>query len=297
MKLLFQEHLCAIQRQTNEMEAEGCLQNFRYRFLGSNRHALSKTTKWVEDGNGVKVRFTNESSYSPTQLNFDNGGKRSLGDLLRTTKGKCLFHADAGHGQVCGPLCNTRMFHAEKDHHKSLDLRETKDMGIGVFTKQSIPIGTVLGLYHGIVRPYEQLTAAQKRYSNFLFKHPQHGELYVDASVSGNWTRFLNHSCDPNCAFARALRCGYMRVIYVRTRRFIRAGEQLFVDYGRDYFDSIDCKCGSKGCRSVNSGSKRKRDDEFEYERLFSDEFRETMRAGKPRRDGLRSRVKVRKLR
>lgn len=293
---MFQQDLPAIPRQTNEMEAEGCLHNFRYRFLGRSRQALSMTTKWAEDGHGVKVRFTTESSYSPTQLNFDNGGKRSLGDLLQTTKGKCLFHADAGHGQVCGPLCNTRVFHAEKDHHNSLDLRETKDMGIGVFTKQSIPAGTILGLYHGIVRPYDQLTPAQKRYSNFLFKHPQHGELYVDASDSGNWTRFLNHSCDPNCTFARALRCGYMRVIYVRTQRPIRAGEQLFVDYGRDYFDSIVCKCGSKVCQSARSGSKRKRDDEFEYERLFGDEFRETMRAGKPRRDGLRARVKVRKL-
>lgn len=279
------------------MEAEGRLHNFRYRFLTNNRQTLSKATKWVEDGNAVRVRFSNESSYSPMQLSFENGGKRSLGDLLRTRKGKCLFHADAGHGQVCGPLCNTRMFHAKKDHHNSLDLRETKDMGIGIFTKQAIPTGTVLGLYHGVLRPYDQLTTAQKRYSNFLFKHPQHGELYVDASAAGNWTRFLNHSCDPNCTFARALRCGYMRVIYVRTRRPIRAGEQLFVDYGRDYFEGMDCKCGSKGCQSVNSGSKRKRDDDFEYERLFSDDFRETVRASNPGRDGLRAWVKVRKVR
>lgn len=134
-------------------------------------------------------------------------------------------------------------------------------------------------------------------YSNFLFRHPQHGEVYVDASAGGNWTRFLNHSCEPNCSFARTLRCGYTRVIYARTKRHIRAGEQLFVDYGRDYFEGVGCRCGSKRCHSAKSGAKRKRDDECEYERLFSDEFRETVRAANPRRDGLRARVKARKLR
>ena len=71
------------------------------------------------------------------QLNFEKGADGSLGDLLRTTKGKCLFQDDAGHGQVCSPLCNARVhvFHAEKDQHRNLDLRETKDAGIGVFAK------------------------------------------------------------------------------------------------------------------------------------------------------------------
>lgn len=86
---------------------EGYSKYFRYQ-------TLSKATKWIEDGDGVKVRFTNEHSYSPTQLNFDNGINGSLGDLLRTTKGKCLFHADAGHGQVCGPLCSPGVFHAKR---------------------------------------------------------------------------------------------------------------------------------------------------------------------------------------
>lgn len=271
------------------MAIEGYPKYFRHQ-------TLSKATKWIEDDNGVKVRLTNEYSYSPTQLNFENGIKGSLGDLLGTTKGKCLFQADSGHGQVCGPLCNPGVFHAEKDHHRNLELRETKEIGIGVFAKQAIPKETVLGLYMGVVRPYDQLTPAQKRYSNFLFKHPRHGEFYIDASASGNWTRFLNHSCEPNCSFARALRCGHTRVTYVRTKRHIRAGEQLLVDYGRDYFESTDCKCGSKDCRSKISRGKRKREDEFEYERLFSDEYRETGRAANPRRDGLRAKVKARKL-
>lgn len=192
--------------------------------------------KWVAEGKGIKVlvRFTKEHSYSPMQLHDGHGGQGSLGNLLQTVKGKCLFHADADHGQVCSPRYNAGVFDAEKDYNRSLELRGTRDMGLGVFTKQAIPEGAVLGLYTGAVCPYDQLTPARKAYSSFLFSHPQHGELNVDASAGGNWTRFLNHACEPNCSFARALRCCYTRVIYARANRHIRAGEQLFVDYGRD---------------------------------------------------------------
>lgn len=147
-------------RRTNKMAVAGLPRYFRYRFLGNNRQTPSKATKWVEDGNGNKVRFTNEYSYSPTQIYSDHGDQESLGNLLRTAKGKCLFHAEVGHGQVCGPHCIAEVFHAEKDYHRSLELRETKEMGIGVFTKQAIPKGAVLGLYSGAVCPCDQLTPA-----------------------------------------------------------------------------------------------------------------------------------------
>ncbi|KAH8749540.1 hypothetical protein F5883DRAFT_720776 [Diaporthe sp. PMI_573] len=41
------------------------------------------------------------------------------------------------------------------------------------------------------------LTATiQKPLSNFRFKHPQHGDFYVDASTDGKWIMFLNHSSE-----------------------------------------------------------------------------------------------------
>lgn len=272
---------------------------FQYLPPRNDRLTLSEETKWVEDGDGVKVRFTNGYSYNPTQFDFEDGIEASLDDLLRTTKGRCLFHADASHGQVCGPLCSPDVFQAEKGYHGALELQETRDMGIGVFAKQAIPSGTVLGLFSGAVRPYGQLAPAQKPYSNFLFRDAEHGELCVDASAGGNWTRFMNHSCEPNCGFARALRCGHTRVIYARTRRDVEAGGQLFVDYGRDYFEGTECRCGSGQCLSVKSRIKRERDDELDYEVVFSDEFRETVRIADPRnpgRHGLRAKLKVRKV-
>lgn len=68
------------------------------------------------------------------------------------------------------------------------------------------------------------------------------------------------------------------------------------MDYGRDYLEGMESKCGSKDCQSAKSGTKRKRVDEFEYETLFSDEFRETVRVANRGRGGLGTKVKVRKL-
>lgn len=106
---------------------------FRYHFLGSNKRALPKATKVVGDGDGVKVRFTNKCSYNPIDFNAKQGVKGSINDLLQTAKGKCLFHADAGHGEVCSLHCNPRVFHSEKDHYNKLKLWDTRDLGIGVF--------------------------------------------------------------------------------------------------------------------------------------------------------------------
>lgn len=88
------------------------------------------------DSGGMKVRFiigyshTSKHPYPETRTN------ESLGDLLCTRKSKCLFWADAVHGQVCSPFCNTGVSHAEEDYHNSIDLHGIKEVGIGIFANE-----------------------------------------------------------------------------------------------------------------------------------------------------------------
>ena len=69
----------------------------------------------------------------------------------------------------------------------------------------------------------------------------------IDAGVGGNYTRYLNHSCDPNCE-ARVERGRLM----IYARRPIRAGEEITVDYESSYHSNRKrCHCGAANCRGT----------------------------------------------
>ncbi|KAJ5111404.1 SET domain-containing protein [Penicillium argentinense] len=70
----------------------------------------------------------------------------------------------------------------------------------------------------------------------------------------GNFTRFINHSCRPNCQFQRFYWCGVERVIVVS--RGVEAGSEITVDYSDFYWRELkkNCLCGEPGCRFAHQG-------------------------------------------
>ena len=83
----------------------------------------------------------------------------------------------------------------------------------------------------------------------------------IDAGVGGNYTRYLNHSCDPNCE-ARVERDRIM----IYARRPIRVGEEITVDYETSYHSNRKrCHCGAANCRGTIN---RMRDSEQLVSRL-----------------------------
>ncbi len=77
------------------------------------------------------------------------------------------------------------------------------------------------------------------------------GEYCVPADINNmgaSW--YFNHSCDSNVAYDK-------KGNFVADRA-IRAGEELFVDYGRMYTDprlKMKCACGAKNCRGFITGN------------------------------------------
>jgi len=69
----------------------------------------------------------------------------------------------------------------------------------------------------------------------------------IDGSPRWNLGRYVNHSCRPNTEAVE--RKG--RVIVYVARRKIKPGEELTVDYGKDYFDAFITKsrCQCDKCR------------------------------------------------
>jgi SET domain-containing protein len=137
-------------------------------------------------------------------------------------------------------------------------IRSSRIAGKGAFAMRAIRKGERLIEYVG-----ERLThaAADARYDDhadnkhhtFLFAVNR--STVIDATVGGNESRFINHSCNPNCesVIERAR-------VFIDAIRSIRPGEELTYDYAytRDGTETEEeetglygCRCGSRNCRGT----------------------------------------------
>ncbi len=81
------------------------------------------------------------------------------------------------------------------------------------------------------------------------------GDGYViDGGSGGNDARWINHGCDPNCEAIE-----HEDRISIHTRRRIKAGEELLIDYALTIDEPATeedrapyaCACGSPKCRGT----------------------------------------------
>ncbi|KAJ1329273.1 hypothetical protein MN608_06006 [Microdochium nivale] len=70
----------------------------------------------------------------------------------------------------------------------------------------------------------------------------------------GNFTRFVNHSCNANAQYQTFTWLGTQRIILVS--KGIDAGNEITVDYSDKYWKGLDknCLCGEKSCRYRDGG-------------------------------------------
>ncbi|KAK4554901.1 hypothetical protein LTR86_008049 [Recurvomyces mirabilis] len=68
----------------------------------------------------------------------------------------------------------------------------------------------------------------------------------------GNFTRFVNHSCQPNSQYERFVWLGTQRIVLMSMG--IEAGKEITVDYSESYWKNLDkvCLCGHEKCRYRN---------------------------------------------
>ena len=69
----------------------------------------------------------------------------------------------------------------------------------------------------------------------------------LDGAVGGSGAEFINHSCEPNL-----YSCNFKGHILYMSRRQIRPGEELTVDYNfSKKIDAVACRCGAPNCRGT----------------------------------------------
>ncbi len=109
--------------------------------------------------------------------------------------------------------------------------------GLGLFALEAIPAGKCLIEYTGLLITAEE---ARRSRSKYLFEVDE--KRAIDGSPRSNLARYLNHSCRPNAEGLSS-----RRRIWIWSKKAIKAGEEITIDYGKEYMDEHitpkGCKC------------------------------------------------------
>lgn len=118
----------------------------------------------------------------------------------------------------------------------SFSVKRTRT-GLGLFALTSILADKKIIEYTGPVLSHEE---ANKRGGRYLLTIDE--KYIVDGSPRSNTARYINHSCRPN---AKAYTTGIR--VWIWSKRTIKVGEEITMNYGTEYFNEIikpkGCKC------------------------------------------------------
>lgn len=157
----------------------------------------------------------------------------------------------------CSETCNNRPFRKEK----KIKIVKTEFCGWGVEAAEPINKGEFIIEYIGEVIDdalcEQRLWDMKYRGVQNFYMCEIRKDFTIDATFKGNFSRFLNHSCDPNCMLEKWQVEGETRV-GVFAARSIKAGEPLTYDYRFVQFGpEVKCYCGASSCQGY-LGTKRK---------------------------------------
>ncbi len=140
---------------------------------------------------------------------------------------------------------------------RRIQVRRSGVHGKGVFALVPIPKGERLIEYTGEIITWKQ---ALKRHPhdpndpNHTFFFHLDDKHVIDALHGGNASRWINHSCKPNC---EADQEGDR--VFIKSIKNIEPGDELFYDYGlvidgkltKKLKRQYACLCGAKKCRGT----------------------------------------------
>ncbi len=152
-----------------------------------------------------------------------------------------------------------------KKAKKRIEVRSSGVHGKGVYAVVPIEAGETLIEYKGERISWD---VAMDRHPHDP-KQPNHTFYFsletgdvIDALYGGNKSRWINHSCDPNCEADEV-----KGRVFIKALRDLLPGEELFYDYGltiderytKKLKKEYACYCGAADCRGTMLTPKPKR--------------------------------------
>lgn len=123
--------------------------------------------------------------------------------------------------------------------HPSVAIRWIGDaVGHGVFAEEPLPACSYVGEYAGFA---VRKTRKNSYHRTYCVRYTTWGKgaYLIDAELGGNFTRFCNHSEEPNMALQSVYCRGMPRMILLSLRP-IAKGEQLTFDYGALFWKELN---------------------------------------------------------
>ncbi|XP_010218385.1 PREDICTED: histone-lysine N-methyltransferase NSD2 [Tinamus guttatus] len=157
------------------------------------------------------------------------------------------------HPQVCpaGERCQNQCF--TKRQYPETQIIKTDGKGWGLVAKRDIKKGEFVNEYVGELIDEEECMArikyAHENDITHFYMLTIDKDRIIDAGPKGNYSRFMNHSCQPNCETLKWTVNGDTRVGLFAVCD-IPAGTELTFNYNLDCLgnEKTVCKCGAPNC-------------------------------------------------
>ncbi|WFD36224.1 [histone H3]-lysine(4) N-trimethyltransferase [Malassezia cuniculi] len=172
--------------------------------------------------------------------------------INRLTQVECMPDVCA-----CRKHCKNQRF--QRCEYAPVDIVHMPKKGFGLRAAMDLEADTFVYEYIGDVVNHETFLRRMHQYKeehieHFYFMMLQKDE-YIDATRRGARSRFINHSCNPNC-YVSKWHVGKQVRMGIFTKRTIVAGEELTFNYNVDRYgnDPQECHCGEPNCVGTIGG-------------------------------------------
>ncbi|XP_065202642.1 histone-lysine N-methyltransferase SETD2-like [Planococcus citri] len=150
-----------------------------------------------------------------------------------------------------GERCSNKRF--QKKEYAKCETFKTKKKGHGLRVLEDIPSGTFIMEYVGEVIDSDEFETRAMEYARGKIPHfyfmSLKSDCIIDATVKGNISRFINHSCEPNAETQKWTVQGELRIGFF-SKRDISAGEEVTFDYQLQRYgkQAQRCYCETPSC-------------------------------------------------
>ncbi|XP_058175034.1 nuclear receptor binding SET domain protein-like [Anopheles ziemanni] len=206
-----------------------------YQKIKTNRYVAPLKQPQSDDDSNCYCRSDDEDPCGPTSSCIN-----------RTMMFECIPNTCPAKNR-----CSNQRF--AKRIYPSLEVRHFADKGYGLVAKEAIARGAFVIEYVGEVINMAEFNRRikeiqERKITNYYFLTVD-PDMTIDAGTKGNISRFINHSCEPNCE-TQKWTIGNARVIGLFAIKDIHPGEELTFNYNLESLGNKKrvCLCGTSKC-------------------------------------------------